>query len=322
MLSTKHIVTDIKQVPITWIFEHYLNLPERLHGQQLKLLSVFKSERTPSMTLWYDQAKQEYRFKDFSSGEGGSAYDLVSKLYNLNFKEALYKIMTDYTRVKALGIEDQVEIVPQKAYTIESYEVRNWIENDAKYWSQYGISRRQLERYCVKPLKTYRMNNGEKTLNFTPSIITYGYFSMTGTLYKIYSPKNPKRKFFKVADHIQGIEQLKYESEILVICSSLKDAMCLDAMSFKLEVIAPDSENTTIKPMYIDVLRRRYKKIVTLFDNDEAGIKAIERYKNELGINGCFYPTAKDISDAVARDGQESVKNTLERILSATINYG
>jgi mannose/fructose/N-acetylgalactosamine-specific phosphotransferase system component IIB len=274
------------------------------------------------MTLWYDQAKQEYRFKDFSSGEGGSAYDLVSKLYNLNFKEALYKIMTDYTRLKALGIEDQVEIVPQKAYTIETYEVRNWIENDAKYWSQYGISRKQLERYSVKPLKSYRMNNGEKTLNFTPSIITYGYFSMTGTLYKIYSPKNPKRKFFKVADHIQGIEQLKYESEILVICSSLKDAMCLDAMGFKLEVIAPDSENTTIKPMYIDVLRRRYKKIITLFDNDEAGIKAIERYKTELGINGCFYPTAKDISDAVARDGQESVKNTLERILSATINYG
>jgi mannose/fructose/N-acetylgalactosamine-specific phosphotransferase system component IIB len=320
MLSTKHVITDIKQVPITWIFEYYLNLSERLHGQQVKLLSVFKHERTPSMTLWYDHSKREYRFKDFSSGEGGSAYDLVSKLYNISFKAAISRIMEDYSKAKASGIDSAVEINPQKSYTVESFETRNWIDNDAKYWSQYGISRRQLERYNVKPLKSYRMNNGDKTLDFAPSIITYGYFSMTGTLYKIYSPKNPKRKFFKVADHVQGIEQLKYESDILVICSSLKDAMCLDAMGFKLEVIAPDSENTVIKPMYVDVLKRKYKKIITLFDNDEAGIKAIERYKTELGINGCFYPTAKDVSDAVARDGQESVKNTLERILSATIN--
>jgi DNA primase len=320
MLSTKNIITDIKQVPVTWIFEHYLNLPEKLHGQQIKMLSVFKHERTPSMSLWYDQAKHEYRFKDFSSGEGGSAYDLVTKLYNLNFQEAIDKIMNDYTIAKKKGLCDKVEIVPQSSYSVESYEIRNWIQNDAKYWSQYGISRKQLEKYNVKPLKSYKMDNGQKTLYFEPSIITYGYFSMSEVLYKIYSPKNPKRKFFKVADHVQGIEQLAYQYDILVICSSLKDAMCLDAMEFKLEVIAPDSENTMIKPMYIDVLKRKYKRIITLFDNDEAGIKAIERYKTELGINGCFYPTAKDISDAVARDGQELVKNTLERILSATIN--
>ena len=320
MLSTRYIVTDVKQIPTTWIFEHYLNLSEKLHGQQLKILSIFKNERTPSMTLWYDQVKQEYRFKDFSSGEGGSAYDLVKKIYDISFRDAIIKIMNDYAVAKVSGVDTHVSIVPQKSYVVESYEIRNWVENDAKFWSQYKISRTHLELYCVKPLKTYRMNNGEKTLDFSPSIITYGYFSISGILYKIYSPKNPKRKFYKVADHIQGIEQLKYESDILVICSSLKDAMCLNAMGFKLEVIAPDSENTTIKPMYIDIFRKKYKKIITLFDNDEAGINAIERYKTELGINGCFYPTSKDISDAVAKDGQDSVKNTLERILSATIN--
>lgn len=319
MLSTRNIITDIKEVPTTWIFEHYLSLPEKLHGQNLKILSVFRNERTPSMSVFYDNKYQQYRFKDFSSGIGGSAYDLVCKIHDISFTEAIKKILKDYGVAKATG-HKEVEIVPQKSYKVESFELRNWIQNDAKYWSQYGISRKQLEKFNVKPLKSYVMNNGTKTLNFEPKLITYGYFNMSGVMYKIYSPKNSKRKFFKVADHVQGIEQLEYKQDLLVICSSLKDAMCLDSMGFKLEVVAPDSENTMIKPMYIDIFRRKYKRVITLFDNDEAGIKAIERYKQEYGINGCFYPTAKDVSDAVALEGQDKVKDVMFRILTSIVS--
>lgn len=319
-LSLDNIVTDVRDVPNPWIFEHYLNLAEKLHGQSIKIHSVFRSERTPSMAVFYDNKHQQYRFKDFSSGEGGSAYDLVCKMYDLTFSQAIKKIVSDYTEVKLKGEEHIVEIVPENPFRVEKFEVRSWIQNDAIYWKQYGISRKQLEKYNVKPLKSYRMSNGKKTIDFEPKLLSYGYFSMDGTLYKIYSPKNPKRKFFKLADHVQGIEQLDYVADILVICSSLKDAMCLDAMGFKLEVIAPDSENTMIKPHYIDLLKRKYKKIITLFDNDEAGIKAIERYKETYGINGCFYPTAKDISDAVAAEGQEKVKDVMHRMLTGILS--
>jgi len=36
--------------------------------------------------------------------------------------------------------------------------------------------------------------------------------------------------------------------------------------------------------------------------------KQLRDTKHELGINGCFYPTAKDVSDAVARDGTRECK--------------
>ena len=318
MISTKHIVTDIKQVPITWIFEYYLHLPEKLHGQSVKISSIFRTERTPSMVVFCDKNTGDYKFKDFSSGIGGSAYDLVCKKFDLPYSAALFKIMNDYTLAKIKGYSP-IEVVPENSYVVEDYAIRTWIENDAIFWKQFGISRIILEKYNVKPLKSYTMSNGLKTHYFEPKILCYGYFSLTGTLYKIYSPKSPKKKFYKVAEHVQGIEQLQYKSDVLVICSSLKDAMCLDAMGFNLEVVAPDSENTTIKAHYIDLFKFKYKKIITLFDNDEAGIKAIERYKQEFGINGCFYPTAKDISDAVARDGIEVVKNNMLKLLSSVI---
>lgn len=318
MLSTKHIVTDVKQVPINWIFEYYLQLPEKLHGQSVKISSVFKTERTPSMVVFYDKNVSEYRFKDFSTGLGGSAYELIVRMFDVSFAHALQKILSDYSAAKVQGYTP-VDVNPESSFKIESYEIRNWIQNDATYWKQFGISRKQLEKYNVKPLKSYTMSNGSKTHYFEPKILCYGYFNLTDNIYKIYSPKSPKRKFFKVAEHVQGIEQLQYKSDVLVICSSLKDAMCLDSMGFSLEVIAPDSENTLIKAHYMDYFRYKYKKIITLFDNDEAGIKAIERYRQEFGINGCFYPTAKDISDAVARDGIEIVKNTLNKILTSAI---
>ena len=51
--------------------------------------------------------------------------------------------------------------------------------------------------------------------------------------------------------------------------------MCLKSFGYNIEVIAPDSENSLIKPHVIENLKVKYKKVITLFDNDEAGKKAI-----------------------------------------------
>ena len=82
-------------------------------------------------------------------------------------------------------------------------------------------------------------------------------------------------KFFKAADYIQGVDQLTFEKDYLVICSSLKDLLTFHNLGFtNAECIAPDSENTLIPERIIVGLKERYKNICTLFDNDEAGIRA------------------------------------------------
>ena len=91
----------------------------------------------------------------------------------------------------------------------------------------------------------------------------YGYFDKDGNIYKIYQPLSKKHKFHKVKSYLQGYDQLKFSQPYLVICSSLKDAMCLKSFGYKLEVVAPDSENTIIKPYIVENLKKKYKKVIT-----------------------------------------------------------
>jgi DNA primase len=91
-------------------------------------------------------------------------------------------------------------------------------------------------------------------------------------------------------------------------------------MGYNLEVISPDSENTMIKPHVIEHLKKKYKKVITLFDNDEAGKHAVEVYEKTYNIYG-FVPTiCKDISDAMKLHGFDKVHAMLKPLLKETLN--
>ena len=85
MISTKNLITDLQQVPREWVFEHYLNLKEKLTGQDVKMLSAFNAkDKVPSMFVYFDVASNFYKFKDFSSGYQGDSIELVKYLFNMS----------------------------------------------------------------------------------------------------------------------------------------------------------------------------------------------------------------------------------------------
>ena len=59
-------------------------LETKKKGKNSFALCIFHSEKTPSLCCFAGG-----RFKCFGCGAGGDAIDLVQKLYNLNFKEAV-----------------------------------------------------------------------------------------------------------------------------------------------------------------------------------------------------------------------------------------
>ena len=78
MLSTKYLFS-INDVPESWIFEFYAGLSSSLLGDDITLKSLFKpNEKTPSMKIFHKDGR--YFYKDFSSGNGGTAINLVEKL--------------------------------------------------------------------------------------------------------------------------------------------------------------------------------------------------------------------------------------------------
>ena len=326
MISTKGIISDIKDVPEEWVFEYYLNLQEKLTGQDIKMLSAFNSkDKVPSMFVYFDTTSSAYKFKDFSSGNQGNCWNLVQYLYNLSFGEAVKKIMADYQAyVKNNTVADKREIVIHDKFKVVDYEMRHWNNLDQQYWMMFKIGSGLLDRYNVVPLEFFTMEKEELDGTVTSFSFRrpymYGYFRNDGSLYKIYMPKNTDKKFIKVENYIQGTDQLKYDSKYLLITSSLKDLMTFHKLGIgNIEVIAPDSENTMIGEKAIGELSKRYKSIIVLFDNDDPGIKAAERYNAKYGINYIILPMEKDLSDSVKMHGIEKVREVLFPLLKQVL---
>jgi len=323
MISTKDIY-GIKDIPIEWIFEYYLNLSEKLDGQDIKISSVFKSEKTPSMCVYYDVHNSEYRFKDFSSGYQGNSINLVMHLFNIEYRDCVLKIENDYADfIKYNVSHTATEIKAYDRFKVTDFQIRHWNNLDESFWKGFKINSNLLTYYNVSPLEYFTMTKEEP--DGTESVITtkrnylYGYFRNDGSLYKIYLPKTPDKKFVKVENYIQGIDQL-VGKDYLIITSSLKDLMCFTRLSIKnTESIAPDSENSMIAESVIIKLKTKYKKVIVLFDNDEAGIKAMLRYKERYDLDFINLGFEKDLSDTVKAYGVDFTRDVLLKLIKKVL---
>ena len=267
-----------------------------------------------------------YRFKDFSSGNGGDGLTLVQNLFNLSSRGAAsYKIIEDYNQyVLTNGCNTIRSYKQHSKFKVTDYEMRHWNTLDQKYWMGFHIGSRLLSRYNVVPLEYYIMTKTDE--NDVVSSITikgnyiYGYFREDGSLYKIYQPKVKESKFIKVRDYIQGTEQLVFDKPYLIITSSLKDLMAYQKLKINnSEAIAPDSENTMIPENIMSNISPKYQKVCVLFDNDEAGIKAAEKYKSKYGFNYVILDLEKDLSDAIKVHGIDKVRDNLLPLLKNAI---
>ena len=323
MLRTKLLVSELNEIPHTWVFEHYLPLPERLQGQDVKIKSVFNSNDTnPSFYVYYSRTVNKYKFKDFSTDRQGDGIELVKELFNLKSRaESALKIINDYNDFlsKNGGVYRLENFEIQERYHVSSFSLRNWTDLDQKYWMKYSIGSDLLEECNVQPLESFVFKRAEEEL-VIKRIGIYGFFRDDGSLYKIYQPLARNKKFIKVADYIQGTDQLKFDKPYLIICSSLKDVMAFKRLGFNnAEAIAPDSENTMIPEHIIESYKQKYDNICTLFDNDEAGIRAMLKYKDTYDLPYAHLKLEKDLADCVEQHGVANTRIALYPVLTKAI---
>lgn len=321
MFKTKNLVHDVKDVPVTWIFEHFCKLDSKLKGEDVKIKSLFNpTERTPSMCIYTDKYNT-YKYKDFSTGKGGSAIDLVKDLKGIKFHQACQLIIENYNDfvLHNNGGYDVETFQRASKYKVTSFKERGWTTQDQYFWTQFNIGSKLLEAYNVKPLESYCMTKDDKNLCIK-GLYLYGYFKKDETLYKIYQPKTLDKKFIKVGSYVQGWEQMQ-EHDNLLITSSLKDVMSIKSLKLNIDVIAPDSENTILKGLVMEDIQQRFKNIVVIFDYDEAGIKAMQAYKEKYPfVKIAVLPMSKDISDSIKDYGAKEVRNRLIPIINKKIN--
>ena len=85
------------------------------------------------------------------------------------------------------------------------------------------------------------------------------------------------------------------------------------------ESIAPDSENTLIPESMLNIIIPKYEKIFVLFDNDEAGIRSMKKYKEKYDFDYVILDMEKDLSDSIKEHGLSKTKDVLLPLLKKLI---
>jgi hypothetical protein len=264
------------------------------------------------MFIYYRYGR--YIYKDFASGNGGSAVHLVSKIFNISEKEAINKIVTDFMKVGEYKYSvPNVEETPSE---VTSYKTRQWFDHDKKYWLKFNIGLSILNKYNVKPISEFILQKDDKTFKFQ-GLYTYGYFKEDGTLGKIYQPYNKTCKFIYVNDFFQGAEQIENKRH-LILTKSLKDIMSLSTITRQFDFLAVDSENTMLNKTRLAVIKHSYKSKFILFDNDEPGQKAALRYIDHGFVN-IPWSLHKDPSEAIEKTGYENTKKHFVELIKSLI---
>ena len=187
--------------------------------------------------------------------------------------------------------------------------VRPWQDYDIEYWKNYGIELKWL-KYCgVYPIsyKVITKKDSEtgksRRYIFPADRLAYAYTERKdGKLQlKIYQPMNTKG--FKWCSSMDGSvislwTKVPETGDRIVICSSLKDALCLSCQ-LGIPAIAPQGEGYNISESACKELRRRYKKVFICFDTDEAGKKDAEALAEKTGFINVVPDLGKqkDLSD-------------------------
>lgn len=250
------------------------------------------------------------KYIDFSTKDNGDIFTLLRKMWNVSLNEVCARIHKDFSKLKDnINISKsvpscQISGIGKDSDSKLRCKVREWRDYDIKYWESYGVPLQWLKYAEVYPISHKIVVKGNNKMIFGADKYAYAYVEHKEgeTTLKIYQPYN--KSGFKWANkHDRSVISLwtkipEYGDRIC-ICSSLKDALCLWANT-GIPSIAIQGEGYNISNTAISELKRRYKEIYILLDNDEAGLQDGEKLSASTGFTNLVLPKeygAKDISD-------------------------
>lgn len=275
--------------------------------------SPFRKDKNPSFGVFYSKRTKQLLFKDHGTGECGNVIKFV-QLYTgkTNYNDILQDIVAKLNITPETRLDSSKQYIPSTE-TVIGVVRQEFTDTDIKYWNQFNISTKTLKKFNVNSIKYYLCNGVVKGI-YKPENPMYAYKVYNN--FKVYRPLGDKYTKWRnnlTEYDVQGYEQLPKKGEICIITKSLKDVMCLYEMG--IPAVSPSSESTFIPESVLVDLKKRFKKIIIIFDRDQAGFKnvrkIIKKYKDLdfLFINKKF--KSKDISDAIKNNSYEIIKNWL-----------
>lgn len=279
--------------------------------------SPFREDKNPSFGVFRGR-RGNLMFKDHGTGLCGDVVKFVGTLFNIsNYQDILAKIYKDVIVSRKITKKRIVSKVEEKPVeTVIGIVKQEFNQIDINFWKQFGISLDTLKKFKVSSIQYYLCNGIVKAI-YKDNNPMYAY--QVYDRFKIYRPYGDKYTKWRnnlTEYDIQGYEQLPKTGNILFITKSLKDVMTLYEMGYS--AISPSSESTFIPQIALDDVKKRFKRIIILFDRDVCGVRKSRSTSLETGLEAIFIHKkykAKDISDAVKVWGMSEIKNWLIKTL-------
>jgi hypothetical protein len=297
-------------------------------GDQFKIGRVMRSplreEIHPSFGIFKSSIRGNLMWKDQATGKLGNVVMFVSEKLQITYEQALQHILDniDTGKIKTSKEGKSIEESYKKVSTVISIQKKNYTERDDEYWEQYFITRDILKKYDVYPILTFWVNDIPSNLFYSKEQPLYAY--QIFDKFQIYSPYANKRNKFRNSTtvyDIHGLEQLPKFGKLLIITKSKKDVMVLDRLGYN--SIAPCGENTPIPKVIIDELKKRFTRLVILYDNDKAGLEGAEKLAKEHSIEWVHLPLnyytmfkIKDISDFIKNYKVTRTRELLKQLIT------
>lgn len=274
--------------------------------------SPLREDRNPSFSLYLDR-NQRVRYIDFATNEHGGLMDLLCQWWHCSFTQAVSKVYSD------IIVTSSVKVSPRKAKSFSRQErnrmsrievkVRDWEYYDYEYWYSYGVDPVWLSYAEVYPIShkivTKKDVDSDTTSRMVFKADKYAYVFVEHkerhTQLKIYQPYNTNG--YKWCSKMDGSvislwTKVPESGDRIVICSSLKDALCISCQ-LSVPAIALQGEGYDMSDTAIGELKRRFANVYIAFDMDKAGIEDSKRLSERTGFRSVFpdLGDTKDFSD-------------------------
>lgn len=282
------------------IMARYTGVPIKVNQ---KFHSPFREDNSPSAVYYYTK-EGKLMFRDFGKGRPMDAFEVACIVNGCTFSEVLKKVTDDFNLLKETRspkVDESLEIAKRLAnepteISIEPYTLNgSWDMDNAgqSFWQSVGISLETLKFY-----KVFQVNqawvNGNITYRHSTVNPGFAYWFGEGN-YKLYFPLRDKIRFLQNTDVVQGEEQLPADGPLLIITKSMKDVMLFH--EFSVSACAPQSEVHPVTDEQIADWKRRFDRVVVVYDRDYTGVKNANKLRKQYGLEYAFVEGAKDLSD-------------------------
>ena len=271
-------------------------------------------------------------WKDFGTGESGTAIKLLAKIWRVEYSEALLKIKLDtentVPRVSLIRrYNGKIHVTSNSTIKVK---VRDWKEWDEQFWNSFGISRKFCTWCNVYPIShaffTKEEDGVKKTFCIPMDKYAYAYFEWKDgkESIKLYQPYSQTMKW--LSKHDQSVWDLwkqafmwadKRSNDAVILTSSRKDAMCLWE-NLKIPAMSLQGEGYIPKAQVMQQVFDKFKTVYIWYDNDfkhtednpgqDNARKLIDLYPQLKNICIPSQYKCKDPSDLVKEWGVDMLK--------------